>query len=106
MARALGFYGDVLGLQRLKTTMEDWVEFAIGDQTIGLVKPEAFGTPFQANTAGALGLKVDDVEATIKALEAKGLKVHLEDTGVCHMGFFKDTEGNSLFVHNRYAPDL
>jgi hypothetical protein len=26
------------------------------------------------------------------------------DTGVCHMAFFTDTEGNALMLHRRYAP--
>ena len=26
------------------------------------------------------------------------------DTGVCHMAFFSDSEGNALMLHRRYAP--
>jgi hypothetical protein len=26
------------------------------------------------------------------------------DTGVCHMGFFADPDGNALMLHHRYAP--
>jgi hypothetical protein len=26
------------------------------------------------------------------------------DTGVCHMAFFTDPDGNDLMLHNRYAP--
>jgi catechol 2,3-dioxygenase-like lactoylglutathione lyase family enzyme len=26
------------------------------------------------------------------------------DTGVCHMAFFKDPDGNALMLHRRYAP--
>ena len=26
------------------------------------------------------------------------------DTGVCHMGFFKDPDGNTVILHRRYAP--
>ena len=25
------------------------------------------------------------------------------DSGVCHMAFFKDPDGNALMFHNRYA---
>ena len=25
------------------------------------------------------------------------------DTGVCHMAFFNDSEGNDLMLHSRYA---
>ena len=26
------------------------------------------------------------------------------DTGVCHMAFFADPDGNELMLHRRYAP--
>jgi hypothetical protein len=26
------------------------------------------------------------------------------DTGVCHMAFFADRDGNGLMLHHRYAP--
>jgi hypothetical protein len=26
------------------------------------------------------------------------------DTGVCHMAFFRDPDGNDLMLHSRYAP--
>ena len=26
------------------------------------------------------------------------------DTGVCHMAFFADPDGNALMLHSRYAP--
>jgi hypothetical protein len=26
------------------------------------------------------------------------------DTGVCHMSFFTDPDGNALMLHHRYAP--
>jgi hypothetical protein len=26
------------------------------------------------------------------------------DSGVCHMAFFRDSEGNALMLHHRYAP--
>jgi len=39
-------------------------------------------------------------------LEAKGVEFDGEtvDTGVCHMAFFKDPDGNALMLHRRYAP--
>ena len=27
----------------------------------------------------------------------------IEDTGVCHMGFVKDPDGNVIILHRRYA---
>ena len=26
------------------------------------------------------------------------------DSGVCHMAFFRDPDGNALMLHHRYAP--
>lgn len=36
----------------------------------------------------------------------KGVKVAGDafDTGVCHMAFFADLDGNDLMLHHRYAP--
>jgi hypothetical protein len=38
-------------------------------------------------------------------LEAAGVAFDGEilDTGVCHMAFFKDPDGNALMLHRRYA---
>ena len=38
-------------------------------------------------------------------LEGRGIElVGEQDTGVCAMAFFSDSEGNSLILHRRYAP--
>jgi len=39
-------------------------------------------------------------------LEAKGVEFQgeIRDTGVCHMAFFNDPDGNALMLHRRYAP--
>jgi predicted enzyme related to lactoylglutathione lyase len=51
-------------------------------------------------------LGVDDVPAARAELEAKGVQFFGEtlDTGVCHMAFFTDPDGNDLMLHHRYAP--
>ena len=52
----------------------------------------------------APGAHVDDVEAARAELEAKGVEFPSEtlDTGVCHMAFFTDPDGNDLMLHRRY----
>jgi hypothetical protein len=30
----------------------------------------------------------------------------IEGSGVCHMGFVKDPDGNVLILHRRYAPKV
>ena len=45
--------------------------------------------------------------ATARAtLEERGVTFTMDtfDTGVCHMGFFRDPDGNALMLHHRYAP--
>jgi catechol 2,3-dioxygenase-like lactoylglutathione lyase family enzyme len=95
------FYGDVLGLQPGRGTDE----FETGNVTLALWQPEAEDIPFAPNTAG-IGLRVADVAAARAQLEAAGVRFLGEtvDTGVCHMGFFEDPDGNVLILHRRYAP--
>ena len=39
-------------------------------------------------------------------LESKGIEFGRDtlDSGVCHMAFFSDPDGNALMLHHRYAP--
>ena len=54
----------------------------------------------------ALALHVDDVAEAWAALEQRGVTFGADtfDTGVCHMAFFADPDGNALMLHHRYAP--
>ena len=47
-----------------------------------------------------------DVAAARAELESAGVVFEGEifDTGVCHMAFFRDPDGNALMLHRRYAP--
>jgi catechol 2,3-dioxygenase-like lactoylglutathione lyase family enzyme len=103
VSRALAFYRDVLGLPES--------EYAEGEVeapnvTLGFWSPEAEGEPFAPNTAG-VALRVADVAAAVDEVRAAGAAVlGIEDTGVCHMGFVKDPDGNVLILHRRYAPKV
>ena len=101
VARARRFYGQVLGLPPSDITPD---EFETPNVTLGLWQPEAEGIPFTPNTAG-IALRVESVEAARAELEAHGVEFLGEtvDTGVCHMGFFRDPDGNVLILHRRYA---
>jgi catechol 2,3-dioxygenase-like lactoylglutathione lyase family enzyme len=101
VARATAFYRDVLGL-RESEYLEGEVEAP--NVTLGFWNPERDGEPFQPNAAG-IALRVADVEAACREVEAAGAEViGIEDTGVCHMGFCKDLDGNVLIFHRRYKP--
>ena len=102
--RARSFYADTLGLA-IETEGESDMEFSCGQVTLDVFDPSSVGQPFAPSPAG-LALRVSDVAAARGELEAKGVAFDGEtvDTGVCHMAFFKDPDGNSLMLHRRYAP--
>jgi len=100
-ARAMAWYRDVLGLPVSEFTDG---EVETPNVTLSFWNPEADGEPFQANPAG-IALRVDDVDAAVEELRGHGAEViGIEDSGVCHMGFVKDLDGNVLILHRRYAP--
>jgi len=100
-ARAIAWYQEVLGLPVSEFTDG---EIETPNVTLSLWNPEADGEEFQANTAG-IGLRVGDVEAAVEEVRAAGAEViGIEDSGVCHMGFVKDPDGNVLILHRRYKP--
>jgi catechol 2,3-dioxygenase-like lactoylglutathione lyase family enzyme len=99
--RAVTFYREVLGLPESEFSEG---EIETPNVTLSFWNPEADGEPFQANTAG-MALRVADVEAAVEEFRAAGGEViGIEDSGVCHMGFVKDLDGNVLILHRRYAP--
>jgi catechol 2,3-dioxygenase-like lactoylglutathione lyase family enzyme len=101
MARAVAFYREVLGLAESEYSEG---ELEAPNVTLSFWDPDADGEAFQANTAG-VALRVADVEAAVEEFRAAGGEViGIEDSGVCHMGFVKDLDGNVLILHRRYAP--
>ena len=101
LPRAIAFYRDVLGLP--ESEYSDG-ELETPNVTLSFWNPETDGEPFQANNAG-LALRVEDVEAAVEEFRAAGGEViGIQDSGVCHMGFVKDLDGNVLILHRRYAP--
>jgi catechol 2,3-dioxygenase-like lactoylglutathione lyase family enzyme len=101
--RAQLFYGETLGLRRDPNAPTD---FWIGQTCIGIWEPERHGMPFAPQKNAHLALHVDDVASARTELEAKGVTFagDILDTGVCHMTFFTDPDGNDLMLHHRYAP--
>ena len=101
--RSRAFYVETLGLPGDEHSR---AEFWVGDTCCGIWEPARFGMPFAPQKNGHLALHVDDVEAARKELETKGVEFAGEtlDTGVCHMAFFNDPDGNDLMLHSRYAP--
>jgi catechol 2,3-dioxygenase-like lactoylglutathione lyase family enzyme len=104
MQRAKEFYVGTLGLE-IETEGPDDMELRAGQVTLDIFRPASQGQPFAPNLGG-MALRVADVAAARRALEAKGVEFEGEtrDTGVCHMAFFRDPDGNLLMLHRRYAP--
>ena len=102
--RARRFYAETLGLE-IETEGENDMEFRAGQVTLDIFNPASIGQPFAPSPAG-MALRVPDVAAARAELEAQGIEFDGEtiDTGVCHMAFFRDSEGNALMLHRRYAP--
>jgi predicted enzyme related to lactoylglutathione lyase len=100
------FYGDTLGLRRSVYMPErNFAEFETGNLTLSIIDAEKMGLDHHP-MRHELALHVDDVQAARETLEARGVEFRgdILDTGVCHMAFFSDPEGNALMLHHRYAP--
>jgi catechol 2,3-dioxygenase-like lactoylglutathione lyase family enzyme len=101
-ARAVAFYRDLLGLPPSEFNE---AEVEAPNVTLSFWEPESQGIEFKPNEAG-FALRVQDVEVARKELEEKGVEFMGDtyDSSVCHMGFFKDSDGNVVILHRRYAP--
>jgi predicted enzyme related to lactoylglutathione lyase len=103
---AVAFYGDTLGLHRSAYRPDrHHAEFETGNLTLNLMNAEKMGLQHVVNQ-NPIALHVDDVAEARAALEEKGVAFTMDtfDTGVCHMAFFSDPDGNALMLHHRYAP--
>ena len=103
---AARFYGETLGLPRSVYMPErHFAEFETGNLTLSIIDAEGMGLEHNAHRH-EIALHVDDVEAARSELEGRGVTFRGDtlDTGVCHMAFFADPDGNALMLHHRYAP--
>ena len=100
--RTRRFYVETLGL---RPDANARFEFWAGETCFGIWEPAKFGMEFAPQKNAHPALHVEDVEAARRELEAKGVEFSgdILDTGVCHMAFFTDPDGNDLMLHHRYA---
>jgi catechol 2,3-dioxygenase-like lactoylglutathione lyase family enzyme len=106
LSAAVAFYGETLGLPRSVYNEErNYAEFESGNLTLSLYNPEKIGLEHRVNP-NPVALHVDDVASARQLLEQRGVTFQADtlDTGVCHMAFFADPDGNALMLHHRYAP--
>lgn len=102
---AVEFYGETLGLPRSVYLRErHYAEFETGNLTLSVVDAQRMG--IEHHLQKGVALHVDDVAAARALLEERGVRFGGDtfDTGVCHMAFFEDPDGNALMLHHRYAP--
>lgn len=102
---AVEFYGSTLGLPRSVYIKDrSYAEFETGNLTLSIFDAEAMG--LEHHPARNLALHVQDVAQTRSLLEERGVQFQGDtfDTGVCHMAFFADPDGNQLMLHHKYAP--
>ena len=105
LEQATRFYRDTLGLEQIGEG--GWPEFQLGENvSLYLIDLKNVGREFTAPHTAYIALRVPDVEGTRAELEGRGVEFEGEilDTGVCHMAFFNDPDGNALMLHHRYAP--
>jgi len=104
LASAVEFYGTTLGIpMSVHMPERNFAEFETGNLTLNVLNAEKMG--LQHRTVGnPVALHVDDVAAARAELESKGVQFRGDvfDTGVCHMAFFTDPDGNDLMLHHRY----
>jgi catechol 2,3-dioxygenase-like lactoylglutathione lyase family enzyme/predicted lactoylglutathione lyase len=100
------FYGETLGLRRNPLASEEWPEYEADNVGLVLSTPEQKGGG-DYRPEYAIALRVADVAKAMEQLRERGVEFEFPepyDSGVCHMAFFKDPDGNSLILHHRYAP--
>jgi catechol 2,3-dioxygenase-like lactoylglutathione lyase family enzyme len=105
LEKSTAWYRDTLGLEQIGEG--GWPEFQLGENvSLYLIDPTNIGQEFRAPHTSSIALRVPDVEEARKELEDRGIEFRGEtfDTGVCHMAFFSDPDGNELMLHRRYAP--
>jgi predicted enzyme related to lactoylglutathione lyase len=104
--RAADFYGETLGMQRNPVSSDEWPEFEAANVGLVLSTPEQKGGGDYRPEYG-VALRVSDVGQAMERLTSAGVEFEFPDpydSGVCHMAFFSDPDGNRLMLHRRYAP--
>jgi predicted enzyme related to lactoylglutathione lyase len=101
LARAAGFYRDVLGLsQEVYSDEWQWAEFNCGNLTLALKGGEK---PSETAVQGHVALAVDDIHAAHEELKKKGVRImsEPEDYSVCWAMKILDPDGNVVLLHQR-----
>jgi predicted enzyme related to lactoylglutathione lyase len=101
MDRARKFYEGLLGLRvTQEPTTVPWMEFDLGNATLGLGNYEGWKT---SPDGAMLALEVDDFDRAVAELKQAGVPVHFDamETPICHFAIVRDPDGNALMIHKR-----
>lgn len=104
-AKSSEFYGQTLGLTENPLASEGWPEFEADNVGMVLSTPEQKGGGEYQPELG-IAFRVADVAQTMERLQSAGVEFEFPepyDSGVCHMAFLSDPDGNTLILHHRYA---
>jgi predicted enzyme related to lactoylglutathione lyase len=100
-ARARAFYGETLGLKQGSASSNGtWTEYDLpGGGCLALFRTD--DTEPSAAAGGTVAFEVEDLDALIAQLEAKGVtfKHKMVHSPVCRMSVILDSEGNSILLH-------
>lgn len=107
LERARTFYGEVLGLPCTVDRAPYNLEFDTGNLTLSVLDAAQMKMTHHVNPTH-IALQVADMATARAHLEAHGVTFDADtlDTGVCHMAFFNDPDGNAFMLHHRYAPKV
>ena len=100
--RAKKFYEEVLGLKMTQEYQNGrWIEFDLaqgGCLALSDMMPQFKPS---ASDGGTIALEVEDIDSLMKELKEKAVEVIMDvfDSPVCRMSSIKDSEGNSLLLH-------
>ena len=106
LERSTRFYEETLGLRRVPGS-GSWPEFETGQrEPLSRSTPGTWAGSSPVRTRRPSPCASPTSHEARATLERAGVKFDGEifDTGVCHMAFLHDPDGNALMLHRRYAP--
>jgi predicted enzyme related to lactoylglutathione lyase len=104
--RGRDFYEHVLGLTVSDEMMGgQWIEYAVGDDTVAIANVGEQWTPSHEGTAAAF--EVGNFEEAIKHLKDQQVSFAAEpfETPCCRMAVVQDPDGNKLIIHKLKPKD-
>ena len=97
--RAREFYEGVLGLKLAMESEGGWVEYEIGNGTLGI---GCYGDVWKPSPDGTcIAFETDDFDAEISRLKSLGVKFSMDatPTPICNFAIILDPDGNQVMIH-------